>query len=477
MRRKVDKPGKKPQKAFIHPMATILLTFIFGVILVHMAPYNQTEQGRQAAAEAPTEEVQTLEKRVDKLAVLSVSGAGVAEGKGNNDKLVLDNVYINVDEAYDTKTGIFTVPSDGVYFFTFTCHMDDGNINSGLYKEPAEWMMQVSDFTNAKDHSDTSSRMIDLKKGDKLYLKHYVNHKLIHNRQTVFSVLRVDPKLDESAEKRVVAFSVSGGNKKNGRKLVLDNVYVNVGDGYNSSTGFFTAPYEGVYFFTFSCHTVDGMIVVGVYRKKVYGNSKWMMQVTDTTIRKRHSDTISRMIHLEKGDSVYALPYFGHGLQLHYGLTVFSGFLVDAVQNLKARVDKPDEAKKCKVAFSASGGNKTEADKLVLNNVYVNVGNAYNDTAGIFTAPCKGVYFFTLSCHTRPDGIIDVDVLRKKMDGNTEWMMRVSDSTKYKEHGGTTSRMITLEAGDGVYVMPNANHTLVRYYGQTVFSGFFVEPM
>ncbi|XP_054626975.1 complement C1q tumor necrosis factor-related protein 4-like [Dunckerocampus dactyliophorus] len=501
MQRKVDIPGKKPQKTFIRLVATILLTFIFGLLFIGMASalpnlQNQTEPvDQQDAAEAPiTEDPQTLKAHVDKLVVVSVSGGDLSVSGGDTRKsenLVLDEVYVNAGNAYDTQTGVFTAPCKGVYFFTLSCHTDGGIISLGVFRKTLngtrEWMMQVSDNTKDTDHSCTVSRMIHLEKGDGVHVKRYGGHDLQrHNGQTVFSVILVDPLqnlkahvegLDDVADSHKVAFSASGGNIRKNDKLVLDGVYVNMGDGYDNSTGIFTAPYEGIYFFTLTCHAFDGNISLLVC-KKVDGNVDWMMRVYDNTKDERHSATNSRMIRLEKGDEVYVRPYGGHDLQQHNGQTVFSGFLIEPMQNPEARVDKLDEVgDKPKVAVSVGGGDIKMNDKLVFGHVYVNVGDAYDRMTGVFTANYEGIYFFTLSCFTFEGGIINVGVFRKKMDGISECMMKVSDFTKYKRHGATTSRMMHLEKGDKVYVTPYGNHTLVLHQRKMIFSGFLINPV
>ena len=45
----------------------------------------------------------------------------------------------------------------------------------------------------------------------------------------------------------------SGRNSNAGATLVFDSPIANVGNGYNAETGIFTAPVNGVYFFTVVC--------------------------------------------------------------------------------------------------------------------------------------------------------------------------------------------------------------------------------
>ncbi|XP_054628196.1 uncharacterized protein LOC129179240 [Dunckerocampus dactyliophorus] len=142
------------------------------------------------------------------------------------------------------------------------------------------------------------------------------------------------------------------------------------------------------------------------------------------------------------------------------------------LQMLKERVDKLDVgADKHKVMFTATGGDIKKDDKLVFDVVHTNVGNAYNSSTGIFTAPYKGVYFFTLTCDINY-GMIELHVFK-----SSELMMKFYDNTEQKGHSGTNSWMLRLDKEDKVYVKPVLNQNLQRHDKHSVFSGFLVEPM
>nr|XP_057912453.1 uncharacterized protein LOC131106922 isoform X2 [Doryrhamphus excisus] len=149
-------------------------------------------------------------------------------------------------------------------------------------------------------------------------------------------------------------------------------------------------------------------------------------------------------------------------------------------QALKGRVDQLYEvAGKRKVAFSASRGDIKKDDKLVFGNVYANTGGAYDSSTGVFTAPCKGVYFFTLTYHKK-DGNIDVGMYRKMGTQESKWIMGVINYVYNNHHSGTSSRIVELEQGESVFVKPYGDHdmeTTPNLFGYTVFSGFLIDPM
>ncbi|KAK3098330.1 hypothetical protein FSP39_018498 [Pinctada imbricata] len=88
----------------------------------------------------------------------------------SNTKVVFENTHTNIGNAYDTKTGIFTAPVDGVYAFHWTIMIHKGRY-SKIYiqvndSNKAAMYAYASGYPN--HYSPSQSYATDLKKGDRV---------------------------------------------------------------------------------------------------------------------------------------------------------------------------------------------------------------------------------------------------------------------------------------------------------------------
>uniref|UniRef100_A0A3Q3XDY7 C1q domain-containing protein n=1 Tax=Mola mola TaxID=94237 RepID=A0A3Q3XDY7_MOLML len=133
-----------------------------------------------------------------------------------------------------------------------------------------------------------------------------------------------------------------------------------------------------------------------------------------------------------------------------------------------------------KVAFSAgltdSGpvGPFDEETTLIFSKTITNVGRAYNQSAGVFTAPVRGLYFFSFTAADYLKGYMGVYLYRNNQP--------IIFNLGLNDHGGYTSVSnsvaLQLEEGDGVRLGLPASYRLYddsRNF--TVFSGFLVFPL
>ncbi|XP_041731732.2 complement C1q-like protein 2 [Coregonus clupeaformis] len=138
--------------------------------------------------------------------------------------------------------------------------------------------------------------------------------------------------------------------------------------------------------------------------------------------------------------------------------------------------DRPQVAFSATLGISGTIGPVSNEITLVFRRVLSNIGNAYNPTTGIFTAPVRGLYHFTFTAF---------DWGRSTMTGaslchNGQRMVSVYDE---KEGGSSesssNSATFLLQVGEQVYVAlwkdgrrisDNANH-------YSSFNGFLLFPM
>ncbi|KAL6463089.1 hypothetical protein MHYP_G00274800 [Metynnis hypsauchen] len=136
-----------------------------------------------------------------------------------------------------------------------------------------------------------------------------------------------------------------------------------------------------------------------------------------------------------------------------------------------------------KVAFSAAlglpaglRGPFSAETTLVYKNVLTNIGNAYNSSTGIFTAPFRGVYYirFTASVYDNNSYNLGLNLYK-----NGDHLLHLGENSidgiaKHVSSGVT----MELVAGDQVYTKLPVNYVVWDdSFFRTSFSGFLIFPM
>eukprot|EP00063_Salmo_salar_P072735 XP_014047570.1 PREDICTED: uncharacterized protein LOC106600603 [Salmo salar] len=111
-----------------------------------------------------------------------------------------------------------------------------------------------------------------------------------------------------------------------------------------------------------------------------------------------------------------------------------------------------------KVAFSASLGGPAFSGQvgpfntgttLVYRNVYTNIGNAYNPTTGIFTAPVRGLYLFRFYIFAWGDDSVPITTALFKNGHQIAMAFARQAAGSVNSSNGVS---LLLEVGDVVYV-------------------------
>ncbi|XP_067335678.1 putative leucine-rich repeat-containing protein DDB_G0290503 [Channa argus] len=138
------------------------------------------------------------------------------------------------------------------------------------------------------------------------------------------------------------------------------------------------------------------------------------------------------------------------------------------------------DSDKLKVAFSAgltdsgSIGPFDEETALIFSKTITNIGQAYNQSAGVFTAPMRGIYYFSFTAADYLKGYMGLYLYRNNQP--------IIFNLDLNNHGGyastSNSVALQLEEGDGVHLRLPASY---RLYDDSrnfsVFSGFLLFPL
>ncbi|XP_029931562.1 complement C1q-like protein 3 [Myripristis murdjan] len=152
------------------------------------------------------------------------------------------------------------------------------------------------------------------------------------------------------------------------------------------------------------------------------------------------------------------------------------GTLQSQLNDTKNQLEKLRSRERTKVAFSAALDRNTGPDAgdniLVYRTVITNIGNAYNNNTGIFTAPVAGVYFFTLFFRAGQENTSTLMLFKNNMAVVTTGDYSVANGADDGGNGVT----LQLQQGDQVYVfLAAATHVWGGGNRYTTFSGFLLS--
>nr|XP_029499091.1 complement C1q-like protein 2 [Oncorhynchus nerka] len=148
------------------------------------------------------------------------------------------------------------------------------------------------------------------------------------------------------------------------------------------------------------------------------------------------------------------------------------------VEVLKRNSQDRKVASSASLAAPGQGGNTgpfNTGTTLVYRNIYSNIGNAYNPTTGIFTAPVRGLYLFRFYIFGEGDSSVYTTAILC-MNGH-----QIAIAHAYQAGGAINSSngvSLLLDVGDVVYMHLWAGRKIYDdEYRHSTFSGHLLFTM
>ncbi|XP_027893839.1 caprin-2-like isoform X2 [Xiphophorus couchianus] len=132
------------------------------------------------------------------------------------------------------------------------------------------------------------------------------------------------------------------------------------------------------------------------------------------------------------------------------------------------------------IAFSAATGGSGHIGPfdtdttLIYRKLIINVGNAYNQHTGIFSAPVPGIYYFTYFYHAGGSQVVNLSLMKNNEEVVTTYDHKTSHDVA--DNGGNAA-LLQLQQGDQVYMRMHANSHIWQNDHITTFSGVLLRPL
>ncbi|XP_026183596.1 C1q-related factor-like [Mastacembelus armatus] len=154
------------------------------------------------------------------------------------------------------------------------------------------------------------------------------------------------------------------------------------------------------------------------------------------------------------------------------------GALENRLKEAEKHIEETKSKERKRVIFSAalegsgSIGPFTTDTTLIYKKVLINIGNAYNQYTGIFTAPVTGVYYFTFFYHSGGSKRTSLSLIK-----NDQFVTMTYDhqtSHDGADNGGNAA-FVQLQEGEQVFVRLGADTHVWSTSNISTFSGFLVS--
>uniref|UniRef100_A0A3P9ICT1 C1q domain-containing protein n=1 Tax=Oryzias latipes TaxID=8090 RepID=A0A3P9ICT1_ORYLA len=105
-------------------------------------------------------------------------------------------------------------------------------------------------------------------------------------------------------------------------------------------------------------------------------------------------------------------------------------------------------------AESGAIGPFSNNTNVLYKTAITNVGQAYNPSTGIFTAPVNGIYYFSFFCHSGGSRLVDLKLMK-----NEEFIVGIYDHATIHDGADNAGNaaFLQLQRGDQVSVRLAAN--------------------
>ncbi|XP_071175624.1 complement C1q tumor necrosis factor-related protein 4-like [Mytilus edulis] len=388
--------------------------------------------------------------------------------------------HITNFNAKFTSDGKFHVQVPGIYVFHFYA-LSYTSSDSNLMKLYRNGMYLVSIYDDEQKHnSDAAGNtvILQLERGDTVYVQALDSFSFnVYGRVAEIYVTFTGGLIFSGRSSASNPVAMTAGlthdvSLPNGGTVVFNKVFTNLGNGYDSTTGYFVAPTDGVFLIHYFARSQSGHVIfLDLYKNTIYVNSAWG-QLTH-----RANAGNSAILDMRTGDTLSIRGRSGEAVALSGQPTAV--YCTFSIMKLSEQNTAPSGLHANQIqAFSAVLTKKQNegrhTTKVVWDKLYSNHGGNFNMSTGIFTASVPGVYIFSYHALSQEGQPMWLELYHNYVYVNSLY------GSGHLFSYGSNSAALKLALGDIVYIdMKNHNTGLFgaadEIYGS--FSGYLLVPM